>query len=48
MSLERAAGAWLGGWFWGINQTFKLELEEPLHENNVGEKKHQTLTSLKH
>lgn len=50
MSLEKAAGAWLGGWFWDINQTltFELELEGPLHENNVWEEKHQTLTSLKH
>lgn len=50
VSLERAAGAWLGGWFWDINQTltFELELEEPVHENNVWEEKHQTLTSLKH
>lgn len=36
ISLERTTEAWLGGWFWDINQTltFELELEGPLHENN--------------
>lgn len=50
MSLERDAGAWLGGWFGDMNQTLtsELELEGPLHENYIWEEKHQTMASLKH